>query len=228
MADTPVSTNREDWVRTALQILIEEGAAEVKILTLANRMGCSRSNFYWFFQDRDALLDALLQHWQSRNTTAILDRSSRPAARVSQAVLNVFDCWADPDLFDARLDFAIREWARRSVQVAAEVARADALRLDAVIALFARHGASQAQAIVRARTLYFMQLGYYALGIRETTEARMALLPEYVFAFCGEMPNPQDTHNFLQRNFGPWPDNGSLGQGHDPSPAAQDGCATAG
>ena len=45
MTDAPVSTNREDWLHTAMQILVEEGAAEVKILTLANRMGCSRSNF---------------------------------------------------------------------------------------------------------------------------------------------------------------------------------------
>mgnify|MGYP006158786737 CR=1 FL=1 len=50
------------------------------------------------------------------------------AARISQGVLNIFDCWANPDLFDARLDFAVREWARRSDQVRAEVARADAER----------------------------------------------------------------------------------------------------
>ena len=42
MAETPVSTNREDWVRKALEILVEEGAGEVKILTLANRIAAGR------------------------------------------------------------------------------------------------------------------------------------------------------------------------------------------
>jgi AcrR family transcriptional regulator len=201
VAEPPVSTNRDDWVRTAQRILVEEGAGEVKILTLANRMGCSRSNFYWFFKDREALLDELLAHWQAKNTAAIMDRATRPASRISQGVLNIFDCWANPDLFDARLDFAIREWARRSDAVAAEVTRADTLRLAAISDLFARFGASPTQAVVRARTLYFMQLGYYALGITETASERMALLSDYVLAFCGEAPDPSDTDAFVRRNF---------------------------
>lgn len=201
MAEHPVSTTREDWVRAALQILIDQGAGEVKVLTLANRMGCSRSNFYFFFKDREALLAELLAYWQAKNTAAIVERSGRPAARISQGVLNIFDCWANPDLFDARLDFAVREWARRSDSVATEVARADTLRLDAVAELFARFGASRKQAIVRARTLYFMQLGYYALSMRETTAERLDLLSDYVLAFCGEVPDPIDTEAFAKRNF---------------------------
>lgn len=199
-AEAPVSTTRADWVRTALQILVEEGAAEVKILTLAARMGCSRSNFYWFFKDREALFAELLAHWQAKNTAAIVERAARPATRISQGVLNVFDCWADPALFDARLDFAMREWARRSGHVAAEVARADGERLAALTALFARHGASPTQAVVRARTLYFMQIGYYALEIRETRADRMALLADYVLAFCGELPDAGDIRAFTLRN----------------------------
>jgi AcrR family transcriptional regulator len=201
MAEHPVSTAREDWVRAALQILVDQGAGEVKVLTLANRMGCSRSNFYWFFKDREALLAELLAHWQAKNTAAIVERASRPAARISQGVLNIFDCWANPDLFDARLDFAIREWARRSETVTTEVARADTLRLEAIADLFVRFGARPRQAIVRARTLYFMQLGYYALSIQETPEERMELLSDYVFAFCGELLDSADANAFAQRNF---------------------------
>ena len=201
MAEPPVSTTREDWVRAALQILIDQGAGEVKVLTLANRMGCSRSNFYWFFKDREALLAELLAYWQAKNTAAIVERAGRPVARISQGVLNIFDCWANPALFDARLDFAIREWARRSKTVTIEVARADTLRLEAIADLFARFGASPKQAIVRARTLYFMQIGYYALSIRETPAERMNLLSDYVVAFCGEVPDHADADAFAKRNF---------------------------
>ena len=198
--ETPISTTRADWINTALQILIDQGAGEVKILTLAQKLGCSRSNFYWFFKDREALLSDLLACWQAKNTAAIVTRAGFPAKRISQGVLNIFDCWANPDLFDARLDFAVREWARRSADVAAEVRRADAERLDAVTALFAKFGASPAQAIVRARTLYFMQIGYYALEIRETLADRLALLPDYILAFCGEAPQQADIAAFIARN----------------------------
>lgn len=200
MTETPVSTTRDDWLRAALQILITQGAGEVKILTLAQRMGCSRSNFYWFFKDREALLEALLDHWQSRNTQAIVERAARPVQRISQGVLHIFDCWADPALFDARLDFAIREWARRSVAVRDRVKAADQARLDAITRLFARFEPNPAAATVRARTLYFMQIGYYALGVEETVAQRMALLKDYVAAFCGEVPDPADLAAFILRN----------------------------
>lgn len=200
--EPPISTTREDWINTALRVLIDQGAGEVKILTLAQMLGCSRSNFYWFFKDREALLSDLLAHWQARNTAAIVERAERPVQRISQGVLNIFDCWADPHLFDARLDFAIREWARRSDRVNAEVQRADATRLEAIGGLFARFGAGPTQAIVRARTLYFMQIGYYALDIRETRADRVALLRDYVIAFCGEDPRPEDMQAFLARSPG--------------------------
>lgn len=200
--EPPISTTREDWINTALRVLIDQGAGEVKILTLAQMLGCSRSNFYWFFKDREALLSDLLAHWQARNTAAIVERAERPVQRISQGVLNIFDCWADPDLFDARLDFAIREWARRSDRVNAEVQRADATRLEAIGGLFARFGAGPTQAIVRARTLYFMQIGYYALDIRETRADRVALLRDYVIAFCGEDPRAEDMQAFLARSPG--------------------------
>lgn len=198
--DAPVSTTREDWIRCAMQILVEEGAGQVKILSLAKRMGCSRSNFYWFFKDREALLADLLAHWQGLNTAAIQERAGRAADRISQGVLNIFDCWANPTLFDPKLDFAIREWARRSDAVKAEISQADRLRLDAIAGLFTRFGASATEAEVRARTLYFMQIGYYALDINETLADRTALLRDYVIAFCGEEPSPGDLEDFARRN----------------------------
>ncbi len=202
MAEPPFSTTRDDWLRMGLQILVEEGAEAVKILTLANRMGCSRSNFYWFFRDRDTLMSELLAQWQARNTAAIVDRATRPTTCISDGVLNIFDCWADPALFDVRLDFAIREWARRSDKVASAVACADTIRVNAITSLFGRFGARPTEASVRARTLYFMQVGYYALGIRETDADRIALLSDYVQAFCGEVPRTEQIEAFVQRNFG--------------------------
>ena len=53
---------------------------------------------------------------------------------------------------------------------------------------------------MRARTLYFMQIGYYALEIRETLADRLALLPDYILAFCGEAPQQADIAAFIARN----------------------------
>ncbi len=197
--DSPISTTREDWIAVAGEIMAEEGVGEVKVLGLARRLGCSRSNFYWFFKDRDALLADLLGTWRG-NTDAIVGRAGRTAGRISEGVLNIFDCWADPRLFDRRLDVAVRDWARRSAPVRDEVRRADAARIEAIAGLFARFGAGPTEALVRARTLYFMQIGYYALDLDESDAERLVLLRDYVLAFCGEAPTEADIAGFAARN----------------------------
>lgn len=78
--------------------------------------------------------------------------------------------------------------------------RADEARLEAIAALFARFGSSPTVALVRARTLYFMQIGYYAAEVRETLANRLALLGDYALAFCGEVPRAEDLEAFTRRN----------------------------
>ena len=51
-------------------------------------------------------------------------------------------------------------------------------------------------AFVRARVLYYMQIGYYALDIREPMETRLALTPHYLEAFTGLVPSGADFASF--------------------------------
>ena len=78
-----------------------------------------------------------------------------------------FAAGSNPDIFSPRLDFAVREWARRSETVRKALDRSDAERTAAIQAMFMRYGYPFEDAMVRARVLYYMQIGYYALDIRE-------------------------------------------------------------
>lgn len=192
-----VKVTREDWLNIARDVLVNDGMGDVKILGLADRLGVSRSSFYWYFADRDDLLTALLHDWETRNTTRIAEHCRMPAATITQAVCNFFLCFIDPSKFDRGLDFAIREWARRDVPVRAKIEAADAARLRAVTAMFARHGYKAADADARARILYFMQLGYHALDVREPMQARLARLGPYILGFTGQSPDPAVLTAFL-------------------------------
>ncbi|MBX8803545.1 TetR/AcrR family transcriptional regulator, partial [Ochrobactrum sp. MR28] len=64
--------SKELWLGAAYQVLLESGVDNVRILPLAKMLKLSRTSFYWFFKDREALLEALLQLWQEKNTTALL------------------------------------------------------------------------------------------------------------------------------------------------------------
>lgn len=185
-----VKVTRQDWLNLARDVLVNEGVAEVKVLALSARLGVSRSSFYWYFENRDGLLQALLQDWETRNTSQITANCQRAASNITAAVCNFFRCFVDPAGFDQRLDFAIREWSRRDAGLRARVDAADATRLAAVRTMFEAHHYSPEDADARARILYFMQLGYHALEVRETAEARKAQLVPYLRGFTGQEPDP--------------------------------------
>ncbi len=183
-----VKATREDWLDLALSVLAVEGVANVTVLNLSERLDVSRSSFYWYFKNRDELLDALLERWDRLNTRSIVNEANERAATVNEAVCNVFRCWVNPAIFSPRLDFAVREWARRSAIVRRSLDRSDRVRTEALKALFVRFGYDDEDALVRARVLYYMQIGYYALDLKEPIEARLNLTPHYLKAFTGLAP----------------------------------------
>ena len=190
---------RADWLEAARATLIGSGVEQVRILPLAKRLQVSRSSFYWYFKDRQDLLDQLLTVWRDTNTRDIVEQAGRPAPTIVQGVLNVFACWVDGAPFDPRLDFAVREWARRSGDLHRLVEAEDEVRVDAIRAMFARHGYAEADAFIRARVLYFMQIGYYALELNEPQELRLRFTSEYLRSFTGQEPTADEVATFQSK-----------------------------
>lgn len=163
-----IKVTRMDWTHAALQILLSDGIESVLILPLAQKLGVSRSSFYWYFKSRQELLDQLLEHWRNTNTKAIVEQAGRPSQTINRGIMNIFECWADEKLFDPRLDFAVREWARRSADVRHAVEESDERRVNAIRDLYRRHGYDEEDALIRARVLDYMQIGYHILDLKES------------------------------------------------------------
>jgi AcrR family transcriptional regulator len=185
-----VKVTRDDWLTVAMDVLLSDGVEQVKVLTLGERLNVSRSSFYWYFKSRQHLLDALLDQWEAINTAALVGQATAPAATITEAVCNVFRCFIDDDLFNTRVDFAVREWARRSGGVRKRLDRSDEARLDALTAMFARHGFDPRDAETRARVLYYMQIGYTFAELNEPLDVRLARVPDYLLAFTGQRARP--------------------------------------
>jgi AcrR family transcriptional regulator len=193
---TPTKVSREQWLDAARQALATDGVDLVRIQPLAKRLGATRSSFYWYFQSRENLLDELLAAWTATNTASIVDRAARPTPTITAAVLSVFECWADVASFDPQLDAAVRSWGRRDAAVEAVVVRDDQVRVDAIAAMYDRHGV--ADAVIRARVLYYTQIGYYALGIDQPNSVRLADAAPYVRALTGQAPTAAELRGFAQ------------------------------
>lgn len=179
---------REDWVNTALEVLIADGVERVKVLSLAEKMSVSRSSFYWYFKSRQDLLDVLLDEWMSTNTAVVIEAAEAPAPTITAAICNVFAGFIDPARFNTKLDFAIRDWARRDAIVRSVLERSDAHRIGALEAMFARFGYAPDEALARARVAYYMQIGYNDADLAEPMADRLRLLPQYLFTYSGVQP----------------------------------------
>ena len=197
--DTAARGSPELWLQAAREALLDGGIEAVKIQLLAKRLKLSRASFYWFFEDRDQLLQALLAQWRDRNTGSIVNRANAYADSLAEGTLNVCDCWFDQDLFDSRFEFAVRSWALQSPEILVEVQEADTRRIAALTALFERFGRDSLQAEVRARAIYLVQIGYISMQTSEDTALRMSRIAEYIQVFNGFTPEPLDLEGFLRR-----------------------------
>lgn len=198
--DTKWKGSRDAWLDAAFELLLESGVDSVRILPLARRLNVSRTSFYWFFKDREALLDALMERWREKNTQGLVRQTEAYAESIVEAILNVFDCWLDSELFDAQLEFAMRSWGLQSNEVSREIDAADDTRIDALTRMFERHGYEALAANVRARTIYLTQIGYISMNTQEALGVRMRRVPVYVEIFTGQAPQPRELQRFHARH----------------------------
>ncbi len=163
---------RADWLRVAVKLLAEEGVDSLRITKLAEVLGVTRGSFYWHFKNREELLDTLVIYWQQKNAslvpTVLKDMNS-----LNEGVVALFAAWLDPSRFEPRLDVMIRDWGRKSSKVKKIVTRADIECIEAIAHFFHKMGMSTVEAMTRARTMYFCQIGYYVLDLQESLSQRL-------------------------------------------------------
>jgi AcrR family transcriptional regulator len=199
-ADPGSRGSAEGWLDAAYKNLIESGVDSVRIALLSERLKLSRTSFYWFFQDRDAVLKALLERWRSKNTRNLIRQTQVYAESINEAILNVFDCWLNPELFDSEFEFSVRTWAQQSSDVSQEIAAADKVRLQGLRDMFIRFDYKELAADVRARTIYLTQIGYISMQASETLATRMGRIPSYVEIFTSIPPTQGELQRFFARH----------------------------
>lgn len=192
--------SREAWLGAAYDLLLESGVDSVKILLLAKELELARTSFYWFFKDREELLDALLAMWRDKNTGNFVKQANAYADSLVEALLYVSDCWFDAALFDAKFEFAVRSWSLQSTGVQLEVQKADEIRLNALSAVFQRFGHAEQSADVRARAVYLTQIGYISMQTAEDIKLRMKRMPIYMEVFTDLVPTQKEMERFLARH----------------------------
>ena len=188
---------RFDWLQRALELFVSEGIDALRITRLADELDVTRGSFYWHFDNREELIDALVSFWKDKNTPAII-HAVDGAASLDDGILRFFETCVDSSQFDPRLDLALREWARRSASIRRLVDAEDAARIDALRDFYAHFGYAHPAALIRARVLYYSQIGFYALEVDEALPTRLGYTEAYYECFTGEKLAADKAETFRQ------------------------------
>jgi AcrR family transcriptional regulator len=175
----------ETWIDTARQSLIEEGIGSVKVDRLANRLGVTRGGFYHNFKDRDDLLAQLLDYWEKECRFLPDDMPGSKPAEAAEWFDRALQRLIDSDGYDYRFDLAVRDWSRFDQRAGWAVERVDRDRLQILTKFFEMLGYKGEEAIIRARVFYYHQIGYYAIGVRQSIAERRRALGLYLEILCG-------------------------------------------
>jgi AcrR family transcriptional regulator len=131
----PTRTPRSAWIEAGLRALAAGGPDAVRIEPLAQALGVTRGGFYWHFDGRRALLDAMLDTWEHRSIDEVIERAEHGGgsamAKARRAGAFTFSSELLP------IDLAIRDWARREPAVAKRLRRVDNRRMDYLRSQFA-------------------------------------------------------------------------------------------
>ena len=181
----PRALERQDWIDAARRMLTAKGVERVRVDALARTLRITRGSFYWHFSSRKALLDALLADWCVRNTAPFIETAEDERLPAEEKFRAIVDIWLDESDYDPAYDAAIRDWARTSARIAGLVRRVDRQRIDVLARICLDLGYDPQEAEIRARVTYFHQVGYYALGLKESRRVRRRLAPIYTRVLLG-------------------------------------------
>lgn len=148
------------WIDMAIDVLSREGIAGLRVEVLAKRCGVTKGSFYWHFKDRQALLDAVLEHWKQgrirdiEKTTSVMPGKERDQLHYAIEVYG-----ASRNRKGMSIELAVRDWARHDPNAATVVEAVDLYRLECTRKLFVSCGMSDAEAKSRSLLLYACVFG---------------------------------------------------------------------
>jgi AcrR family transcriptional regulator len=154
-------TPRTDWIAAGLRALAAGGPDAVKVEPLAQALGVSKGGFYWYFDNRDALLAEMLDSWETEMVAEVIERVEAEGGDGRTRLRTLFGIADSGEGMTATIttDLAIRDWARRDPAVAERLRRVDNRRMDYLRSLYAEFCADDDEVEVRATMTFALWIG---------------------------------------------------------------------
>ncbi|KNX39005.1 TetR family transcriptional regulator [Luteipulveratus halotolerans] len=169
-------TPRERWVEEGLRALADGGPDAVRIESLAQAIGVTKGGFYGYFGGRQALLDEMLDAWESSVSDDVIADVERQGGDARERLVRLFAVVSARRAVptDITVDLAIRHWARRDGQVASRLRQVDDRRLAYLEQLLGEMYDDPAQVRARARLMFTSYIGEHFMVDRHRDDPEVA------------------------------------------------------
>jgi AcrR family transcriptional regulator len=153
---TRASLTPEQWIDASTELLVDSGIDAVRVDVVSKLLKVTRGSFYWHFKDRDDLLRSLLEAWRKSTTEQIIERFERHEGAPERLFKDLLSLpfRGRSAARAARIELAIRAWARRDDMARHAVDEVDSRRISYISQCFSALGFPLAEARQRAFLLY--------------------------------------------------------------------------
>ncbi|MFB9908999.1 TetR/AcrR family transcriptional regulator [Allokutzneria oryzae] len=170
----PTLTPRGKWIELGLRALAEGGPQAVRVDALAKALGVTRGGFYWHFENRQALLEEMLDTWERMGTDEVIERVETEGGDARDKVRRAGALTFSETLLP--VDLAVRDWARRDPAVAERLRRVDNRRMDYARSLFRAFCDDEDEVEIRSMLAFSLAVGNHFLAADHGSRSRADVL----------------------------------------------------
>jgi len=129
---------KNNWLALALEVLAEEGRANIEIDYLAKKLGVTKGSFYAHFSTRRDFVASVAFYWANTLTSTVLDNLSKTDKKGEEQLLLLMQTIKEYKL--DKYDSVMRAWALDEPLVAEQVETVDKVRFEYIKSVFAEMG----------------------------------------------------------------------------------------
>src|SRR5215211_887081 len=171
----PTRTPSSRWIDEGLRALADGGPDAVRIEPLARALGVTKGGFYWHFEDRRALLEAMLDEWERIGVDQVIQRIEDEGGDARDKLRELFALGSSAREV-LRVDLAVRDWARRDPTVAKRVRSVDNRRMDYMRSLFGDFCADEDEVEARCMLAFSLWIGSHFIAADHRPRSRADVL----------------------------------------------------
>lgn len=154
-----IVARKEDWIVLGYELFTAQGKHGIVIDSIAKKLACNRSSFYWHFKTKKAFISEIVDYWvglETKNIIQLIDK--KKSAKEKFHTLIVLSFKKNPYL---DFVFYVKKYALENEEVQVAIRGIDDSRKECVYSILTELGFSNKEAIIKISLFYKFLIGYH-------------------------------------------------------------------